>query len=143
MTISQQESVLISLDEQALLIARLAHEQHQARVVLEDLEWRWDQERQLLVAPTDTSLAATVMIAVAELQGQGIPTALEPSSGAPRSDAERVFQQLIEVRGQPSSSPEPEEPTAQLRGGGLSYAQRYGTASQQPDVDPGGHTIPL
>jgi hypothetical protein len=142
----QQNNVTFTLDEQGRLVARLDREQREARALLELLDWRWNEELELLTAPTDTSLTAAAVNAVTELQSQRIPAALElDRSTAPAevlTEAELVFQQLTEVR-QQADNVEQTEQTAPPQRNRPSYAQRYGTSSPEVDVAPGSYTMPL
>jgi hypothetical protein len=142
----QQNTVTFTLDEQGRLVARLDREQREARALLEQLDWRWNEELGLLTAPVDTGLTAAAADAVTELQNQRISADLEPDRGTTPAEvpeeAELVFQRLTEVR-QQAENVEVTEQTAPLQRSRLSYGQRYGTSSPEVDVAPASHTMPL
>lgn len=146
MNTHQQGSVTFTLDEYGRLVAKLDHEQRQARTVLEQLGWFWGEEQQLLTAPADISLAAAEM-AIAELQNGGLSTTLEPDQSTfeilQLTEAERLFQQLVEDRQPAANDREQARQAAPLQKSLPSYAHRYGTPTPGADVDPASHTMPL
>lgn len=132
--------VVFAAEPRRGIAATSGWEQTEARAVLRDLGWQWEEELHALVPPEDTDPADAGVHAVLELHRHGYRTGYaEGPYGAMRlrlDQAEQVFTRMTvgtsagrETTTQSGNQDSP-GPSASPRS---SYAYRHGAVLSQPD----------
>ncbi|MCC3767570.1 hypothetical protein [Streptomyces sp. UNOC14_S4] len=131
------------------IAATSGRDQTEARAVLRDLGWEWEEELRALVPPEDTDLTNTGVQAVVELHRHGYRTGyVEGPYGAMRlrlDQAEQVFIRMTtgttarrDLTRQPDSN---DSPAASASSRSL-YAYGHRTDPSQPDSSNSAADVP-
>lgn len=126
-----QPDVTFARDNRYGLVAKSSWEQAEARTVLRDLGWEWEEHAHALIPPEDVDPADAGVQAVLELHRHGHQTGyLQGPYGTMRvrlAEADRIFTQMT-TRG--SAVPQ-QQPTTDAEAPYSSYASRHDTEGQQ------------
>ncbi|MFF3015908.1 hypothetical protein [Streptomyces sp. NPDC057939] len=104
--VTSASHVVLDIDPQRGLLARSGWEQVEARAVLRDLGWEWQEELHALVPPTDTPDVDAGVQAVEQLHLHGYRTGFAVGRfGAVRLTLDRAEQVLTTVTTQGAVEP--------------------------------------
>ncbi|WP_051741239.1 hypothetical protein [Kitasatospora sp. MBT66] len=128
-------NVVFDADPKHGLLARSGWEQLEARAVLRDLGWKWQEELHALVPPTDTPDVDAGVQAVEQLHLHGYRTGFSVGRfGAIRLTLDRAEQVLTTVTAQGAAEPRAE--TTPTSGPAKRPYSAYGEAAPAEPIRP-------
>ncbi|MEU6295294.1 hypothetical protein [Streptomyces erythrochromogenes] len=131
--VTSNPAVVFATDPQRGLVARSGWEQVEARAVLRDLGWEWQEELHALVPPTDTPDVDAGVQAVEQLHLHGYRTGFAVGRfGAIRLTLDRAEQVLTTVTTHGTTEPRAESTPAS--GPAKHPYAAYGEAAQMTEA---------